>query len=199
MLRIYLGYSMTYVFIAPGNKQSLQTNGFKELVSIFRKAGYKTVFVPIKWKHANIHHWVKQYLDTVKKTKAKNFVFFGFSYGAMIALVAATKLKPQKLYLASLSPYFSEDIDSIPERWRQFIGKKRVKAFREVKLNELAKSVRSKTILFMGEKEAKRYPQLKKRVEDTRRKIKRSKLFWIKDSEHDISNKNYLETVAKNI
>ena len=80
----------------------------KKLENIFKKNGVEPIFVKIDWnykKPAEFKHFIKDFLDVYEKPKNVRVYIFGFSFGASIAFLSASKTKPDRLILASLSPY----------------------------------------------------------------------------------------------
>jgi len=49
----------------------------------------------------------------------KNSLIIGFSFGAMVAFIASQKIRPKKLILCSLSPYFNEDLKKLRKGWKK--------------------------------------------------------------------------------
>lgn len=187
---------MKKIFIIPGFRHSSNQKEYLDVADIFKKKGFEPMIVNIKWKYTVFNQWVEQFWKSFKQEKDDEIVLLGFSYGAMIALVAATKIKPTNLVLCSLSPYFSEDIPKLKRSWLQSIGKKRVNDFSDLNFEEISKQVKCKTYLLIGEKESKKYPGLELRVLEAHKEIK-SKLIRMTNVDHNIGQKEYLETIDK--
>lgn len=189
------------IFIIPGFKEKISDKAYVSLKNLFIKKGFTVHLVPIVWNYKTISDQITQFEEFYKKKKSKNNYILGFSFGAVIAFAAANKLKPKKLFLCSLSPYFKEDLKLIPNTWKKFVGKKRILDFSKLIFGKLAKeiNIKTKTLVFIGEEESKKYITLKKRCEDAKSKIKNSKLIVIKNAPHDIGNKYYLEALDENI
>lgn len=115
----------------------------------------------------------------------------------MIAFISAASLKPNKLFLCSLSHYFKEDLPSLEPSWKKFIGKNRVNDFKTISANSLAKKLTMPTVIFCGEAESKKYPQLEVRCSKTNKAIKNSKLVMVKDAPHQISHPEYIKAIKK--
>lgn len=139
--------------------------------------------------------YIAEFLKQYEATRGKPAVYlWGFSWGAMIALITASKIKPAMLILCSLSPWFKEDLPYIPQRWRKRIGKKRLQEFKQLSFRQVAKKVRCPTILVAGSKEKK---ELLRRVYDAHKRLKHSKLFIVQSAKHNIAQKEYLATLEK--
>jgi pimeloyl-ACP methyl ester carboxylesterase len=183
----------------PGNTETLKTRPYNKLMAAIGKAGYKVKFLPVQWKYTTINDWVAQLDEEYKKHDPKNIILAGFSFGSMIAFVEAAKYPPAELWLFSLSPYFAEDLPMLKDKWKNDVGKRRIKAFSGLKFNELVKNISSKTLIFVGDKELERYPQLSYRFEDAHSKIKNSKMIVAEDVGHDVTHPNYIKAIADKI
>lgn len=190
---------MKTVLFVPGGMEYYNTRNYAKVLSTIRKKGYRAVFVPINWKRTVLSGQVEQLNLIYEKYDPKNTILAGFSWGAMTALVAASMRPPKELWLFSLSPHFKEDVETMPKWVHKLFGKHRLKVFRETSFNVLAKKISSKTLVLMGEAEAKKYPQLDKRDKDAIKRIKNSRLVIVPKAPHDVTHKNYLDEIAKNI
>jgi pimeloyl-ACP methyl ester carboxylesterase len=69
----------------------------------------------------------------------------------------------------------------------------------DLPFNELVKNISSKTLIFAGDEEMKRYPMLSYRFEDAHSKIKNSKFIVADNAGHDVTNLNYIKAISANI
>ena len=116
-------------FIIPGYVESKKSNpAYAKIAGYFREKGMRTVIVNIDWRYKVMSDYVKQFKETYAKCdiNGAEVYFLGFSYGAMIAFISSTELKPKIQILCSLSPYFKEDLPHIPTWWKKYVGKKRM-------------------------------------------------------------------------
>ncbi len=187
---------MKKIFIIPGYRHKSGDQAYIDLVNVFEKKKLASIVVPIKWKYSAFNKWLAEFDAFYEKNKAEETVLLGFSYGAMIALAAAVKIQPKLLILCSLSPYFKEDLVTMKKSWVRAIGKRQMADFEKVSFNELAKNIKSKTILLLGEKETIKYPELADRVKIAHQKIS-SKLVMVPNGDHNIGQKEYLEAIGK--
>lgn len=189
---------MKTAFIIPGLGESAENPAYPEITNYFRKKGIRPLIVPIQWKYRTMSDYVAQFEDFYNKNKTEENSLLGFSFGAFIAFVAGTKSKNKSLVICSLSPYFKEDLKgtikvhgkNVIER---HIGSRRIKDFEKYSFNDLTKEIKSESVyIFVGEKELE---ICKMRAEDASRKISRSRLIKIKDTEHRIGQEGYLLAV----
>lgn len=182
-------------FIIPGFKQKFDDPHFKWLTTYLKDKQFEVFCVPIDWDHKTISDYMEQFKLFYYKYKNEENYILGFSYGAVITFMTAMELMPQKIFLCSLSSDFKEDAKSMPPAVVRYIGKRR---FTEIKYRSAIATARNLTIpsvVFYGEKEGIEYPQLKKRCEETARIAKNSKLVIVKNSPHDISYPEYIESI----
>ncbi len=168
------------VFIIPGYKHKPSHKAYTHLAKILENEGYQPILVPIPWESTTISENATYFLKEYKKIKAKKKYILGFSFGAMIAFIAATKVRASGVILCSLSPYFKEDV-----------------SFSQLRCATLAKQIKAEQIhLLYGKNEAR---SVIRRVSETYRQISVTQkyLIPIKDTEHDIGNRRYLHTIAQ--
>lgn len=182
------------VFIIPGYTELPSTKGYKEIAAIFRKKGYDVTVVNITWKRRTMKDYVDQFVKIAEKEKGE-FSVLGFSFGAMVAAISAPELKPKKLFLCSLSPYFKEDMKYVLDAWEKSLGKKRFDVFRTLSFSEIAKGIHCPTYIFVGEAEVKKYKSLGVRAKDAAKKIRGATLTYVPNGKHDISQEEYQKAV----
>ena len=177
------------IFIIPGFNHLPTDKAYKQIVKILKKDGYSPILVNIPWKKATILENTKYFLKEYKKINSKNKYILGFSFGAMIAFIASTKVRSNGLILCSLSPFFKEDLPV-----SKIVAKKN-KDFYKLRSVSLAKKIKSEQILMMyGAQEAR---SLIRRANDTFNHISSANkfLFSIYKTEHDIGDKRYLNKI----
>jgi len=182
------------VFIIPGASESCRQKPYKQIADFFRNKGIKPIPVNISWKYKTISDYVDQFMNKYNKYKNKEIYIFGFSYGALIAFIVSTKIKPKMQILCSLTPCFKEDLPYLKNWWKKGMGKRRIQDLKKYSFNQLVKKIKCRTILVAGSKEIK---QLLKRVRDTNKKLKNSKLVIIPKIKHPISQKEYVNTIKE--
>jgi esterase/lipase len=184
------------IYITPGYQKSVRQKCYQVIAKIFRKRGIKPVFVNIHWKNRTLTDYVFQLLTQIKKARKNHVYLFGFSLGAMVACIAASLINPKKIYLCSLSPYFKEDLTNLETAERRILGEKRVKDFSRYEFKKVARQISCKTILFVGDKEAR---SLLKRASLAEELIQQARVIRIKNANHDLGDPGYLKAVLKRI
>lgn len=191
------------VYVLPGYLETTKHKRYRKVIRLFRLKGFKVIRANINWKGRTMTGYVKQFVNDYKPKK--DSYLFGFSFGAIIAMISAKKIRPKLMVLCSLSPYFKEDLMST----RQIFGKTLNKYFTEKDFKNLAKysfadvvkGVKCRTIIIAGDKETvvnkKTYPIVLKRAREARRMIKNSMLIVVKNGKHDISQPPYFNEIKK--
>lgn len=182
---------MKKIYIIPWYKHDENTLGYKELQNSLVKNGYIVVIINISWKYNVMSNYIKQAELQIEDTE--NAEILGFSFGAMITLKLAEQYKFKRVFLCSLSPYFSEDLHLFPKYYSFKLWLRRWNDFRDhYKGTDIRNSYKNKILMIYGWKETDR---LQKRAK------KMVELLGIKDVSiveqvwHDIADKKYLEAI----
>lgn len=183
------------IFIIPGYRHVPTNKAYQSLSAILKGEDYEPILVTIPWKKTTISENTAYFLKTYNKIKTKKKYILGFSFGAMIAFLAATKISVDGLILCSLSPYFKEDVAQQKFRSRSPIQADRYEDFSKLHFGTLAKQLKAKKIhLLYGSKEAR---SLIRRVNEAFEQIVLEEKFVqrIKATDHNIGDKRYLKTI----
>ncbi len=179
--------------------EDLRSRDYAAVLKAMQKKGYRTVFVPIKWKYTTPENWVSELEKVYKRYGADETILAGFSFGAVTAFLVAAKRNPSELWLFSLSSYFAEDTPSMKKSWFRAIGKRRAEYFRKLSFNDKVAAINCKTLIFIGENEISKYPSMGKRASIANDKITNSRLFEVSDTGHDVADKMYVDVIRKHI
>jgi hypothetical protein len=173
---------------------------YGELRNAIRAKGYEVVAVDINWKYHTMSKFVKEFKETYRQKASRNNIIIGNSFGAMVAMITAPELKPDKIILCSLSPFFAEDIPRFkPGKLEKWFGTRRVKDFSTISAKEVAQKINKtnvKSVLFYGEQEKKIYKKLVDRVIDTSKDLKGSKLKEILNAPHSFDGTTYIAAIV---
>lgn len=183
------------VFIIPGFRHKPKHKPYKAIAAMLKKEGYWPLPVSLSWKEKTISENTEIFLEKFKRVRTKEKYILGFSFGAMIAFLASTKVRVSGLVLCSLSPYFKEDLSVIPETWSSQTMQKRYQDFSKLHHASLIKQIKAKKVfLLYGEKEEK---SVITRVKKTYKKVpaRQKYLLPIEDTRHEIGNTQYLQTI----
>jgi pimeloyl-ACP methyl ester carboxylesterase len=190
---------MKTVLFVPGYQEDLKSRDYSATIAAIKERGYKVTFVPIQWSRTTISDWAQELDRVYSKHDPKETILAGFSYGAMTALMSATKRNPSQLWLFSLSPYFAEDLKSknMKQTWLKGIGHRRVTAFSKLDFKNLAKSVTCKTLLFTGQLEINKWPVIGERSAAAHKLLQKNTLTIVKEAGHDVADKHYIAAIEK--
>jgi pimeloyl-ACP methyl ester carboxylesterase len=184
-------------YVIPGFRQTARSKAYRRIMHAFREVGVRAVGVDIKWQRSTMSRYVKEFIGQVRQETNGNYFAFGFSYGAMAALIASAGiLRPRRLFLCSLSPYFAEFLSKDRIALVQTLGKRRLEDFNTFRLNGIARKVRARTEIFVGSAEAK---SVIRAATHTKRLIPGARLVVVKNASHDLANESYLNAVIKRI
>lgn len=186
-------------FIVPGFKQKVTDLSFAWLRDYLKKKGFNVIPVPIKWSRRVMSDYISDFRKCYLKNKTDINYVLGFSYGAIVTLTTANELQPDKIFLCSLSPEFSEDIGPMKSWHKKLVGKRRLIDSNTRSGKKLARELMVPSVVCYGEKEGKQYPQLKIRCEETVHLAKNSKLVVVPKSPHQLDNPEYVKKIIEQL
>lgn len=186
------------LFIIPGFREKISHKQYVGLRNAFPKKDFDVVLVPIVWDRRVMTDWIDQFSECYESHRGKKNIVLGFSYGAMIALLTAKTLRPDRLILCSLSPYFAEDLPKIPMWWKRFIGKRRTEDFSRYSMKKAVKGISITTTVFIGGGEQKKFPQLKRRCVEGAKELSAS-LIVVPNVLHDIGDPRYRVAIVREV
>lgn len=188
------GFPQKAVFIIPGFRQKPTNRAYKEIKKILEGEGYFPILVSVPWKKSTISDNTEFFLKVFKKIKAKEKYMLGFSFGAIIAFIASTKVGTSGLILCSLSPYFKEDVSTKKKTVSPLISA-RYQNFSKLHCESLAKKIKAKKIFMLyGTQEAR---SLIRRTKDAFNQISSCQKYLIPilKTDHEIGDRRYLSTI----
>jgi pimeloyl-ACP methyl ester carboxylesterase len=188
---------MKTVLFVPGFRESIDDRDYRGVMAAIGQKGYIVKFVPVEWTRTTIKDWVRMLDEEYVKYDPADTILAGFSYGSLTAFMSATKRNPSELWLFSFSPYFADDMRKMKKSWLKEIGKHRARSFGELEFSKLAEQIKCKTLIIVGEKEIKKYPLIGNRSVVANHSIKNSHMVIVNGSDHDVTDKRYVETIQR--
>ena len=185
------------LFLIPGFRQKATDANLRWLIKFLKTKGFKVVGVPIRWNYRTMSDYANDFRSFYNQYKAKENYILGFSYGAVIAFMTANELRVKKIYLCSLSPDFKEDAGKMKPAERKLIGERRFTDVKTRSAREIGKNLKVPSVIFYGEAEGKKYPEMRIRAEETAKFVKQSKLVVVKGAPHRINHPEYVEAIKK--
>lgn len=186
------------LFLIPGFQEDYIVSGYEPIKKQLSNK-FKIICCDINWKNSSINDWSEQFTKQYLKNKTDKNIVVGFSFGSMIALNTAPKLLPNELVLCSLSPYFSEYLDKLPEKWIKLTSKKVIINFKDISIKKIAKSIIDKKIninLLIGGKEMTNWPILEYSFSENIKLLKPKNTIIIPKAIHRIKT-NYQDALIK--
>lgn len=183
------------IFIIPGFRHSAKEKQYAWMRKFFADQGFMVRTIDTTWTRSVMSDNVRQFKEYFAKHSTETNYILGFSFGAMVAAISAPELKPEKLILCSLSPYFAEDLPSLKPYWRKSIGHRRFSDFETFNAKRIAGQISSPTTIIYGSAEGKKYPRLKNRCEKAATDIKGAKLVVASDAPHQIDFPSYIDAI----
>lgn len=180
--------------VIPGFGESETDEPYRELISFLTESGYNTKSISIKWDRTTWTGWVKQVLSALQEEKINGpDLLFGFSFGALLALMAENEIKPKRSILCSVSPYFSSDLPKLPAIAYKILGKKRMASFENIKLTNLPPANQTKRYFLIAEKDL---DILRVRCKKLANKLN-GELIEVPEAEHYLGEPQYIDQVKK--
>ncbi len=188
-------------FILAGFKLDINDDDqlYVDYSNLFREFGYEPKVANISWRRKTHSEYLSEFKDFYAQNAAKQNLIIGNSFGAAIAYMAAPDLRPDWLLLASLSPFFKEDIGNYPQKrsLRRF-GKQRMADFNSYSAHGIAAQLEGrKTVYFYGEKEQDDVPFLVDRVKDSHQHTPGANLIEIPNAGHRMREPEYIAGVKR--
>jgi len=182
-------------YIIPGYDGTQHLNNVQLVATLFKSMKVTPVPIKIRWKYRTMSDYLSDLFSQVRANENREMYLFGFSYGAMIALLSAPVLQPTRLYLCSLSPYFKEDLILMREQVAiKIIGKKRHAEFKTIEFNALAKTIKCSTTLLAGEKESESVIGITQRAHE---RIKKARMIIVPHASHNLNHVSYRNTLKE--
>jgi len=179
------------LYIIPGLGESTRMKNYLEVIKFAKKEKFEVVSIKINWDtDKDMTDYVKEAEKQIPKN-AEGDILLGFSFGAHIAATISKKVKFNKYIFCTISPFFKETISEIPKETKDYFGKKLVNSFKKF---SFPKGNGSEAFFLTGEKE---WPLAIKTNKKIAKNWKgKSKFILVKDSLHELSNKDYTREVS---
>jgi len=181
--------------------QTPADNKYADLRKAISKKGYKVIPSPFQWNRTTVSKYVTEFADFYNKNKDDYNILIGNSYGAMVSFLVAPIVKPDRILLCSLSPYFIEDADKTTKEYRlKRFGKRREEAMKRLSAKKTADAINKTNIevtMLYGEQEKEVYGQLVERVKETAKELNNVTLVEVPNAPHPFIYPAYIKGIAK--
>ncbi len=187
---------MKTVLFVPGFMEDYASRDYETLLADIESKGYRAQFVSIAWRRTVIDDWVGELHEVYGTHNPKHTVLAGFSFGALVALLAASQRQPAALWLCSLSPFFAEDMPDLKVAWMHDIGERRAARFRKLSFSAIVPKVGCPILLAGGANEV---PPVAKRRNQAAEAWPHAVSCVAPDCAHDVTNPHYRQTLLEHI
>lgn len=164
-----------------------------------RARGFDPIPVPIVWKRRVMSDYIEDFLRCFREHAPRRAYVLGFSYGSIVALCTANEVAPERLFLCSLTSEFQEDISAMKPWIQRLVGKRRLENARTRSAKRIACALRTPLTIFYGTQEARQYPQLKIRCEETAKLAADTRLVVIPNCPHRIDHPAYRKAITREL
>lgn len=167
---------------------------YEPIVNEFRDQGWeKVAFFDPNWDVRNVQKLVSDFVQEVSGD-VQPLTLLGFSLGAMIALIASSKLDVENLILCSPSGYFLEYAKILPDddrKWaeEELVGFENISAVSTVRNARVARG-----FLLAGENELKEWPDFMQWIDDLKHQTK-WQYIQVPNTGHEIEATKYQAAV----
>ncbi len=186
---------MKTAIIIPGWQEETSKH-HEEIAQLFHERGYEQVVIHTpNWKKASMKYFVSDFLNTIS-SDGDAHTLFGFSMGAMIALVVSCTVQVDNLILCSPSGYFKEYMSLFSEEDFAWTAKN-LPDFSAYSSADILDSLRvNNGYIIAGEKELAEWPDFRQWITDLREKTS-----WqyseVTTVGHDIAHVDYMRQIAQ--
>jgi pimeloyl-ACP methyl ester carboxylesterase len=193
---------MKVAIVIPGFKDHVRDGRghrtYEPLLRDLNGAGYVIVAITVTWAYRTMDDWLSEVEKQIEGIDTKDALLIGFSYGAMIASVLATRHAFGRVFLCSLSPYFAEDVPKLRVSWLAMAGKRRIEVFKKLRFADIVKNYKAReTVVFAGTSEMARRkaPLLKERGQAAAATLPHARFVAVVGAGHDISQPSYAAAI----
>lgn len=178
--------------IIPGFGEHTSEVPYREIKKIALREGYIVKTYNPRWSRNTASNWIAGFKELFQDKDLEQATIIGFSFGAYIAILIAQSIKAHKIIACSLSPYFKEDIATLPPIAHKILGTRRMSDF---KRHSFPRSIKNVAYI-VGDAD---FPQLIVRVKKAyKRTGGKKRLTIIKKVAHEISQA-YLRAIEKEL
>lgn len=163
-----------------------------------RAHGYNVVPTDISWRRKVHTQYVKEFIELYNSQKTEHNIIIGNSFGAVVAFLATPQIDVDEIYLCSLSPFFNEDRQRLPDAYGiKYFGKRRLNDLRSYSADEVAASINgTKVHVLYGEKEHQTSPPLVARCQEVAKLVLGADIHEIAGAPHNLTNPIYSQAVV---
>jgi hypothetical protein len=169
---------------------------YRAVGTVFQSYDITPAFAPIDWNRTVLTRNVAQFSNRYERYDRRTTVIFGYSLGAMIAFVQSSVRPPAALVLASMEPWFKEDMVRRPTAQVAALGLRRMADYENFHFDTLVNGVVSPTYILLGAEEAARLPVMRDRAQAVHDQVTGSKLIMVSNAQSGLASPAYLDALS---
>jgi len=152
--------------IVLAGRHEVTKDRYQPIVKEFQENGWDNViFYEPKWRTASVEQLVSDFIASLPEDN-EPLTLFGFSLGAMIALITAGRVTVENLILCSPSGYFAEYDIALTEDDRAWANEN-LRDFRNFSAtNTISNAKVTRGVILAGQTELMQWPDFKQWVDD---------------------------------
>lgn len=180
------------LYIIPGAGETTKMENYTGIISFAKENNFKVVPVKVVWSTKNdMTDFIKE-VDSQIPDESEDDYVLGFSMGAYILSILAKKKKTKGYIFCTISPFFKENLNEIPNDTKEYFGKKIVKSFAKY---SIPSNNKSRAWFLVGDKDWKLALDTARKIHDDWKG--ENDLIIVKGAEHQLNHENYLKEVKK--
>ena len=178
------------LYVLPGFGETTKDKPYRQIAAFARSAGYEVVMYTPKWSRAVPSDWLAGFQAVLPTKPTGKATVFGFSFGAYVALNAATQFSFDRIIACSIPPFFKADIPDIDAGTRTFLGLRRMA---DLKKYSFPKQLMTHLTLMNGAEEDAE--DIEKSDGYYAQWSGKKKRVLVDRAEHDLETGDYLESI----
>lgn len=185
------------VFIIPGFLGVPSEKIYQQVSASYKNKEIEPIILDISWKRKTMSEYVDYFLSVYKQYAGNEIHLFGWSFGAMIALITASRVPVETLVLCSISPYWQEDMNKLLKSWIAGVGKRRVVEFATLSRKDISMKVNAKkVVMLVGVKEGSIMINV---TQSIAKDVNAQNIVIIQGVGHNIAKERYAEVIKQQI
>lgn len=183
-------------YIIPGNTENEESQPYPKIVEMYKKRGDIVKVLNIDWSQPTLTDFLNEGREFFDHQEDDIINIFGFSFGAMMALVYATELQVNELILCSVSPFFKEIIDDLPQEYFDYYSETLMDDFRKYSIEAYVPKLKQKKLSIMvGQNEN----DCCQRTGISISQKTKTDLIHIPNNDHVLNDEEYINTIRREI
>lgn len=178
------------LYVIAGFGETTKDKPYQQVARFAKNSGYDVVLYTPKWSRGTPSEWIAGLEEKIAQHGTKNATVFGFSFGAYVAINAASHNVFRKIIACSLPPFFKADIPDIEPSTRTFLG---VRRLADLENYPFPNTLKTRITFMSGEEEDSE--DLEKMADYHSQWSGPKKKILVANAEHDLETGDYLKAI----